>query len=195
MTTPLRIALALAVFSGASVAAVSLRAEKLHGMQAGEKPGHAAPAAPAAPAAGGPAATAPADTGAHIMVKPAEITWGDAPPALPPGAKVAVIEGKPSEAGPFTMRVKFPAGYKIAPHWHPADEHVTVLSGNFRMGVGEKFDEKTLKDLPPGGFAVMVKGTRHFAQAKGPTIVQVHGMGPWGLTYVNPGDDPRLAKK
>jgi quercetin dioxygenase-like cupin family protein len=136
----------------------------------------------------------PADTGKHILVTPTEITWTDAPPVLPAGAKMAVIEGNPTEPGLFTMRVKFPSGYRIQPHWHPADEHVTVLSGNFRMGLGEKFDEKALHDLPAGGFAVMAKGTRHFAQTKGATIIQVHAMGPWGLHYVNPADDPRQAQ-
>jgi quercetin dioxygenase-like cupin family protein len=137
----------------------------------------------------------PPDTGKHILITPTAVQWGDAPPALPPGAKMAVVEGKPSDPGPFTIRAKFPAGYRIPPHWHPGDEHVTVISGTFRMGLGEKFDEKALHDLPVGGFAVMAKGTRHFAMTKGPTIVQIHGIGPWGLTYVNPADDPRLAKK
>jgi quercetin dioxygenase-like cupin family protein len=135
------------------------------------------------------------DTGQHIMITPADIKWKDAPPALPPGAKVAVIEGDPSKPGLFTMRAKLPSGYRIPPHWHPADEHVTVIAGNFRMGLGDKFSEKALHDLSVGGFAVMVQGTRHFAQAEGETIIQVHALGPWGLNYVNPADDPRKAKK
>jgi quercetin dioxygenase-like cupin family protein len=137
----------------------------------------------------------PRDTGKHILVTPADIKWTDAPPVLPPGAKVAVIEGNPAEPGLFTMRVQLPSGYRVPPHWHPADEHVTVIAGNFRMGLGETFDEKALHDLPAGGFAVMARGTRHFAQTQGPTIIQVHAMGPWGLNYVNPADDPRKAKK
>jgi quercetin dioxygenase-like cupin family protein len=137
----------------------------------------------------------PPDSGKHIMLPPAAVQWGPAPPTLPAGAQVAVIEGKPTDPGPFTMRIKFPAGYKIQPHWHPGDEHVTVISGTFRMGLGEKFDEKALHDLPAGGFAVMNKGTRHFAMTKGATVVQVHGIGPWGINYVNPSDDPRTAKK
>jgi quercetin dioxygenase-like cupin family protein len=144
---------------------------------------------------GAKAEPAPADTGKHVMITPSAVQWGDAPPAFPPGAKAAVLEGNPAEPGPFTIRAKFPAGYKIMPHWHPGDEHVTVLSGSFRMGLGEKFDEKALHDLPVGGFAVMAKGTRHFAAAKTATVLQIHGIGPWGLTYVNPADDPRLAKK
>jgi quercetin dioxygenase-like cupin family protein len=136
----------------------------------------------------------PADTGGHILVTPTDLKWIDSP-SLPPGAKMALVEGKPTEPGPFTIRAKFPAGYRIPPHWHPADEHVTVLSGSFRMGLGEKFDEKALHELPAGGFAVMAKGTRHFAMAKSATIVQLHGIGPWGINYVNPADDPRQAKK
>ena len=133
----------------------------------------------------------PAD---HIMVMPNDIKWLDAPPSLPPGAKLAVIEGDPKAAGLFTMRIKVPANYMIMPHWHPADEHVTVIKGSFYMGLGEKFDKKTAKEIPTAGFAVMLMGTRHFAFTKEETIVQIHGMGPWGITYVNPADDPRNKK-
>lgn len=130
----------------------------------------------------------------HIMVMPNDIKWSDAPPAFPPGAKIAVIEGDPKAAALFTMRIKIPANYTIMPHWHPADEHVTVIKGSFYMGLGEKFDKKTAKEIPTGGFAVMIMGTKHFAFTKEETIVQVHGMGPWGITYVNPADDPRNKK-
>ena len=131
---------------------------------------------------------------AHIMLTGAELKWLDSPPSLPPGAKLAVIEGDPQQPGLFTMRLKLPANYKVPPHWHPADEHVTVISGSFFMGLGEKFDEKALQELPPGGFAVMATGTRHFAMTKEGAVVQVHGMGPWGINYVNPADDPRQAQ-
>lgn len=134
---------------------------------------------------------APAD---HIMVMPDDITWVDAPPSLPPGAKVAVIEGDPKAAGLFTMRIKLPANYKIMPHSHPADEHITVIEGSFYMGVGEKYNEDAAKKIPKGGFAVMKTGTRHYAFAKRKCIIQLHGMGPWGINYVNPDDDPRNKK-
>jgi quercetin dioxygenase-like cupin family protein len=88
------------------------------------------------------------------------------------------------------VRLKMPAGYKIAPHWHPTDEHVTVISGTFALGMGEKFDQKTMKDLPAGGYALLPADMRHFALAKTNSTVQVHGMGPFALTYVNPADDP-----
>jgi quercetin dioxygenase-like cupin family protein len=127
----------------------------------------------------------------HTMVMPNDIKWTDAPPALPSGAKVAVIEGDPARAGLFTMRIKLPANYKILPHWHPADEHVTVLEGSFYMGLGEKFDEAAAKEIPTAGFAIMNMGTRHYAFAKNECTIQLHGIGPWGITYVNPADDPR----
>jgi quercetin dioxygenase-like cupin family protein len=137
----------------------------------------------------------PAGHPGHIMTTEAEIVWKDGPPSLPAGAKMAVLEGNPSAPGPFTMRIKVPAGYKIPPHFHPADEHVTVIAGAFSMAVGETFDEKALKDLPSGGFAVMATGTRHFAMSREGGTVQVHGIGPWGITYVNSTDDPRTAAR
>jgi len=127
----------------------------------------------------------------HIMIKPETVKWADGPPSIPPGAKFAVIEGDPKVAGLFTMRLWFPAGYKIQAHWHPADEHVTVISGTFLMGLGDKYDSEKLQALPVGSFAVMLTGTKHFAMTKEETVVQLHGMGPWGINYVNPADDPR----
>jgi quercetin dioxygenase-like cupin family protein len=126
------------------------------------------------------------------MVLPTDLTWKDGPVSLPTGARFATIEGNPSEAGPFTMRLQLPPNYKIPPHWHPAIEHVTILSGAFYMGLGERFDEAKAKKLPVGGFAVMAIGTRHFALTKEEgAVIQLHGIGPWGIHYVNPADDPR----
>jgi quercetin dioxygenase-like cupin family protein len=128
----------------------------------------------------------------HIMVSPAEVKWADCPPSVPPGAKCANIEGDRSAPNVlFTYRLKMPDGYRIAPHFHPADEHLTVISGTFNMGLGEKFDEKSLKPMVAGSFMVMPKGKPHYATTKGETVLQVHAIGPWGLTYVNPADDPR----
>jgi hypothetical protein len=113
-------------------------------------------------------------------------------PSLPPGAKIAVIEGPPNEAVPFTFRLKFPANYKIPAHSHPAIEHVTVISGGgFNLGMGDKLDMAKTKSLPVGSVAVMQPKTNHFGWTKEETIVQVHGVGPWGINYVNPEDDPR----
>jgi hypothetical protein len=126
----------------------------------------------------------------HVMVTDAEIVWKDSP-GLNPGAKIAVVSGSPASAGPFTIRLHLPAGYKVAPHWHPTDEFVTVLSGTFAMGMGEVYDESKLKDLSAGGHAAMPAEMRHFGLAKTTSVVQVHGMGPFASNYVNPADDPR----
>ena len=130
---------------------------------------------------------------AHVMITPPEIKWGDPPPALPKGAMVAVLSGDPTQAGPFTIRAKFPAGYKVAAHWHPTDEHVTVLAGTFSLGTGDAFDMKALHAMPAGSFGVMPAEMRHFAYTKGGATIQVHGTGPFVLNYVNPADDPRNA--
>jgi quercetin dioxygenase-like cupin family protein len=127
----------------------------------------------------------------HLMVVPSAVKWSEGPGSLPPGAKFTVIEGDPSKAAPFTMRLNLPKDYKIPPHWHPAIEHVTVLEGSLYMGLGENIDASKATELPIGGFAVMQIGTRHFAFTKNGAIVQLHGVGPWGINYVNPADDPR----
>lgn len=134
-----------------------------------------------------------AQSGEHKMVKAAELKWEDVP-SLPKGAQATVIEGPMSEAVPFTIRIRFPAKYRIPPHWHPAVERVTVLSGNFQMATGDKFDDKKLMSLNPGDMMIMQPKTSHYAWAKTATVVQLHGTGPWGVTYVNPDDDPRKKK-
>jgi hypothetical protein len=126
----------------------------------------------------------------HVMVEPNELKWADVP-TLPPGAKVAVIEGPSNEAVPFMMRLKFPANYKVPAHWHPAIEHLTVLSGTFNMGIGDKLDMTKTKALPPGGVMIIQPKIPHFAWTKEEVMVQVHGVGPWGVIYVDPADDPR----
>lgn len=130
-----------------------------------------------------------AETGAHL-VTPEELKWSDVP-SLPKGAKVAMLEGPISEAVPFTIRLKFPANYEIPAHWHPAIEHVTVISGAFNLGMGDKFDRSKTKPLGAGSAAIMQPKTNHFAWTKEETIIQVHGVGPWAINYVNPTDDPR----
>ena len=126
---------------------------------------------------------------AHTFATAKDLKWNDTPSL--PGAKLAVIEGPLNEAKPFTMRIKFPANYKIAPHYHASIEHVTVIKGEFFMGVGEKFQEGKGTGLKAGDVAIMQPKTPHFAYTKQETEVQVHGVGPWTLTYVNPADDPR----
>jgi quercetin dioxygenase-like cupin family protein len=131
----------------------------------------------------------------HTIITPNDVKWGPAPPSLPSGAQIAVLSGDPSKAEPFTIRLKAPDGYKIMPHWHPTDENVTVLEGTFVMGTGEKFDEAAAHAMPAGSFVRMPKGTRHYAMAKGQTVVQVHAVGPFVINYVNPNDDPRKQAK
>src|SRR5687767_13293048 len=127
----------------------------------------------------------------HGVYDLGEIKWMDGPPSLPKGAKVALLEGNPTLEGPFTMRLQLPDGFSIQPHWHPAVEHVTVISGTFNLGMGEKLDTTAGRALPAGAFAFMPPRMRHFAWAKGETVIQLHGTGPWQINYVNPADDPR----
>jgi quercetin dioxygenase-like cupin family protein len=127
----------------------------------------------------------------HPGVLPAEIKWGPAPPALPPGAQMAVLAGDPGKEAMFVIRAKFPAGYRVAPHWHPTDELVTVISGTLQFGMGDKVDAAALRAYPAGSFVIAPKEMRHYAQTKAETVIQVSGMGPFVLNYVNAADDPR----
>lgn len=131
-----------------------------------------------------------AQAGHHMTESPDKLNWA-AVPSLPQGAQIAVLEGPMSEAVPFTVRLKFPPNYQIPAHWHPAIERVTVLSGIFNMGMGDSFDRTKTHALRPGGIAIMPAQGRHFAWTSVETVVQLHGTGPWGITYVNPADDPR----
>jgi len=134
----------------------------------------------------------PAQTPAkHAVVTSGDLKWGPAPPALPAGAQTAVVDGDPTKPGPYVMRAKFPAGYRVAPHWHPTDENLTILSGSFAVATGDKADEGSMKPLGPGDFVRMPKQMHHYAMAKEDTTIQIHGMGPFAITYVNPNDDPR----
>jgi quercetin dioxygenase-like cupin family protein len=142
-------------------------------------------------AASAPAQSVSTQKQAAVMLTPDRLTWSPAPPRIPPGAQIAVLEGNPQKAGPFTMRVSFPDGYRIAPHFHPVAEQVTVLQGTYRWGIGDKYDAAALQTLPAGSFAVMPPNTHHFVEVKGPTVTQVSGMGPWKVTYVNAAEDPQ----
>lgn len=132
--------------------------------------------------------------GEHTMINLHQLEWIEGPSSLPPGAKFTVIEGDLSKAGPFTARIQLPANYEIPAHWHPAVEHVTVLKGSFYMGAGEKLDKNKGTRLEVGGFAVMPIGFRHFAYTTEAAVIQLHGIGPWDITYVNSADDPRNKK-
>ena len=128
----------------------------------------------------------------HVVARPDAIQWGPAPPSLPPGSQLGVLVGDPGKSGvPYVIRAKLPDGYKVPPHWHPSDENVTVLKGALLVGKGEKFDPSKMEEMPIGSFMRMPKTMRHFAMAKGETIIQLHGIGPFEINYVNPADDPR----
>jgi quercetin dioxygenase-like cupin family protein len=132
---------------------------------------------------------------AHVLMPAAQIKWGAPPPVLDKSASFAVLAGDPGKPGIFVVRLKMPAGYQIAPHWHPTDEHVTVISGTFSVGMGEKMDKAVLKSLPAGGYVLLPAEARHFAMATTETIVQIEGPGPFVLNYVNPADDPSKKSK
>ena len=106
-----------------------------------------------------------------------------------------MLSGDPGKPGIFVVRLRMPAGYRIAPHWHPTDEHVTVISGTFSVGMGEKMDKAALKTLPVGGYVLLPAEARHFAMATTAVIVQIEGPGPFVLNYVNPADDPSKRSK
>ena len=136
------------------------------------------------------AASGWAQHGDHRIISPSDLKWSDLP-SLPPGAKIAVIEGPMSEPVPFTVRLKFPANYQIPAHWHPAVERVTVLTGTFHMGTGDQLDKQKTTPLSAGSIGIMQPKTSHFGWTQEEVIVQLNGTGPWGVTYVNPADDPR----
>jgi hypothetical protein len=130
----------------------------------------------------------------HAVFAPESIAWKEGPNSISPGTQMAVLEGNPAKAGLFTMRLRVPDGFKIQPHWHPAMEHVTVISGTFNIGMGSQFDESKGTAMPAGTFGFLAPRMHHFAWSTGETVLQLHGMGPWKIIYVNPADDPRNAK-
>jgi mannose-6-phosphate isomerase-like protein (cupin superfamily) len=140
-----------------------------------------------------PAAQAQDDKG-FIVHKPDQLKWQPAPAALPKGAEVAVLRGDPTKPGIFTMRLKFPAGYVVSPHWHTQDEHVTVISGEMKIGMGDKPSRSETTSVAPGSLMVMPATHHHFAFFDKETVLQLHGIAPWVVNYVNPKDDPRLNK-
>ena len=145
----------------------------------------------------GLAALAAADTGGdhHLLASGSAVKWGAPPPVLPAGAKFAVIEGDPASKGLVTVRLKVPAGYKIPPHWHPTDEHVTVLAGSLGIGMGDTLDTGHGQTLKAGGYAVAPASMHHYAWTTTGATIQIHMIGPFAITYVNPADDPSKSTK
>lgn len=127
----------------------------------------------------------------HLIFRPADIEWQDGPGSFEAGAQFAVLEGDPSQPGLFTMQIRMPDGFEIAPHWHPGVERVTVLSGVFHLGHGDVLDRQAAERLPAGSHFSLPPGMRHFAITEGETVIQLSSIGPWDITYVNPEDDPR----
>ena len=128
-------------------------------------------------------------------VTPDKIVWGPAPPVVRPGAQFAVLEGDPTAAsGDYTIRLKMPDGFRISPHWHPLRENVTIMSGTFKVGMGDEFDASKMNAFVAGSFAYLDPDMHHYAMAVGETIVQVHGQAPLQFNYVNPKDDPSRNK-
>src|SRR5882724_2052588 len=123
-----------------------------------------------------------------------DMKWGPVPNVFPPGAQIAVVSGDPFKEGLYVVRLKMPAGYKIPAHNHPTTENVTVVSGNFHIGMGDYLDEKKGIELTSGGYGEAPAKMNHYAWVTSPTIVQVHGQGPFAITYVNPADDPSTKK-
>ena len=122
---------------------------------------------------------------------PDQVKFGPAPPFLPPGAQLAVLEGDPmASSGDFTIRLKMPDGYKVAPHTHPNRENVTVLSGTLKVGMGDQFDASKMMSFGAGSFAYLDPNMHHYAMASGETVIQIHGMSPVKFNYINPADDP-----
>jgi len=126
---------------------------------------------------------------------PDQVKYGPAPLFMQPGAQLAVLEGNPmANSGDFTIRLKLPDGYKIAPHYHPTRENVTVISGTLKVGMGDQFDATKMMSFGAGSFAYLDPSMHHYAAASGETVVQIHGMSPVKFNYINPADDPTPKK-
>jgi quercetin dioxygenase-like cupin family protein len=127
----------------------------------------------------------------HVMLTPEEISWGPAPPSIPAGAEAVVLYGNPGEDGLFALRLKFPAGYSVPAHYHPKPEVLTVISGTFNVGMGKDADRGMAKAMPAGSIITFPADTPHFVFIDEETVVQLNSVGPFGITYVNPDEDPR----
>ena len=148
------------------------------------------------PSSSSDAPSAPTGRASHSVAAQNSVQWGPAPAIFPPGAEMAVMQGDPSSTQEFTIRLRLPNGYKIPPHTHPTTENVTVLTGTFLAGNGGQFDESQMDPVEQNGFLSIPAQHAHYAMARGLTVVQVHAIGPFALTYVNAADNPvtRVAK-
>jgi hypothetical protein len=138
-----------------------------------------------------PAATAAAGAEAFIGT-PDKIKWAQ----FAPGVEMGPVHGNCDKPGaPCVFQLRFAAGGKILAHWHPVDENVTVISGSFMAGMGDSYDESKMMTLPVGTYVFMPRKMHHFAGSKDGATVQVHGVGPFKINYVNPADDPAKSAK
>jgi quercetin dioxygenase-like cupin family protein len=131
---------------------------------------------------------------APAQVNPANLKWGPAPPGLPAGARLAVLSGDPGKKGMFTIRLRFPAGYTVAPHHHPSEELVTVIAGQTSFGMGARLNRKKVGNLVTGGYVVAPANMNHYAFTRTGATIQITSHGPFEIIYVNPADDPRRRK-
>jgi quercetin dioxygenase-like cupin family protein len=122
----------------------------------------------------------------------APLNWGPGPPSLPTGAKLAVVSGNPAQPGPFVIRLRFPPGYAVPPHYHPAAEHVTVVDGVLSLGMGADTNRGRLRVLRKGRSIVAPANMVHYASTTQGATLQISSRGPFQVTYVNRRDDPRL---
>ena len=137
-------------------------------------------------------AQAPRTGPPHSVIAADDIQWKQ----LRPGAEIAVVSGDPDKEGsPFVLRFRYRGKARIPPHWHPGDEHLTILSGTFRLGMGEGGDESATTELRAGAYAFVAAKMTHYAWTDGDTTIQAHGIGPFVINYVNPADDPAKAIK
>src|SRR4029453_3449638 len=134
-------------------------------------------------------------SGTWALYVPGAIEWKAGPDSLAPGARMAVLEGDPSKDGFFTIRLLMPDGYRVAPHWHPKTERLTIISGTVNLGTGDRFDATATKALPAGTYSSMPPKMTHFAWMKGETVLQLSSIGPWQVIYVDPADDPRTGRR
>jgi hypothetical protein len=131
---------------------------------------------------------------ASARAQQAALEWGPAPPSLPPGARMAIVSGDPRKLGPFTIQLDLPDGFTVAPHFHPTDEHQTVLRGEIGHGLGDTVNAHAIHWLHRGESGALPAKVHHYAVARGRTIVIVRSTGPFVVTYVRPEDDPRRVK-
>ncbi|MFN7983698.1 MAG: cupin domain-containing protein [Vicinamibacterales bacterium] len=133
---------------------------------------------------------------AHVTQSMQEAQWGPAPPFLPAGAQLAVLSGDPTKAGPYSVRLKFPANYMVPAHSHPTDENVVVVTGAVTFGMGDKLMKTGAmnKTVSVGGYFLASAGMNHYAYTTQESTIVLYGQGPVEFTYVNPADDPRNMK-